>query len=222
MRCVFSIILNKERYIKRLAVFASGFGSNLAHIHREIMEGRLAGAELALVVSNNSDAGALQYARKHKIPTLHLSLAKCANDLARFEFELLESMTDNSINMIALAGYLKKLPDRFVESFECKILNVHPALLPSFGGSGLYGIRVHETVLARGCKVSGATVHFVTQEYDAGPIIMQKCCPVSEDDTPESLQRRVRDLEFEIFPKAIALFAQDKILVENHRAHILP
>jgi phosphoribosylglycinamide formyltransferase 1 len=186
------------------------------------MEGRLAGAELALVVSNNSDAGALAYARKHHIPSEHLSLKRCGNDTQRFEREMLRTMSDNGIDMIALAGYLKKLPDGFVESFEYKILNVHPALLPSFGGSGLYGIRVHETVLARGCKVSGATVHFVTQEYDAGPIIMQKSCPVSEDDTAETLQRHVRDVEFEIFPKAIALFAQDKILVENHRAHILP
>ncbi len=117
---------------------------------------------------------------------------------------------------------MKKLPDGFVKLFEHRILNVHPSLLPSFGGSGLYGLRVHEAVLARGCKVSGASVHFVTQEYDAGPIVMQQCCPVKEDDTPETLQRRVRDLEFEIFPKAIELLAQDKIIVENNRAHILP
>ncbi len=194
----------------------------MAHIHREIAEERLAGAEIALVISNNSDAGALAYAQKNKISALHLSLTKCENDVARFERELIAAMTDNGIDMIALAGYLKKLPDRFVESFAYKILNVHPALLPSFGGSGLYGLRVHEAVLARGCKVSGATVHFVTQEYDAGPIVMQKCCAVKNDDTPESLQRRVRDVEFEIFPKAIALLAQDKIKVENNIAHILP
>ena len=194
----------------------------MAHIHREINEGRLAGAEIALVVSNNSESGALQYAGKHKISALHLSLTKCANDIERFEEELLHAMISNNIDMIALAGYLKKLPDRFVESFEYKILNVHPALLPSFGGSGLYGLRVHESVLARGCKVSGATVHFVTQEYDAGPIVIQQCCAVHTDDTPESLQRRVRDVEFEIFPKAIALLAQDKIKVENNIAHILP
>ncbi len=174
------------------------------------------------MVSNNSDAGALHYARKNKIPAQHLSLAKCENDTARFERELIQAMTDNGIDIIALAGYLKKLPDGFIESYEYKILNVHPALLPSFGGSGMYGIRVHETVLARGCKVSGATVHFVTTEYDAGPIVMQKCCAVMEGDTPESLQRRVRDVEFEIFPKAIALLALGKIIVENNLAHILP
>ncbi len=138
-----------------------------------------------------------------------------------FEQELMQAMRSNDIDMIALAGYLKKLPDGFVGAFEHRILNVHPALLPSFGGSGLYGLRVHEAVLARGCKVSGATVHFVTKDYDAGPIILQKSCPVIENDTPESLQHRVRDIEFEIYPKAIQLFAQGKVSVVNNRAHIL-
>ncbi len=138
------------------------------------------------------------------------------------ERDIIEEMDARSIDIIALAGYLKKLPDALVNRFQFKIVNVHPALLPSFGGSAMYGIRVHEAVLARGCKVSGATVHFVTQEYDAGPIILQKCCPVKETDTPETLQHRVRKIEFEIFPKAIELLAQDKITVENHRVHILP
>jgi phosphoribosylglycinamide formyltransferase-1 len=185
------------------------------------MEGRLAGAELALVLSNNSASGALEYARKHNISAVHLSSATCGNDPEQFERELLQRMTDNRIDIIALAGYLKKLPDTFINSFEYKILNVHPALLPSFGGSGLYGLRVHEAVLARGCKVSGATVHFVTSEYDAGPIVIQQCCPVLEGDTPDTLRRRVRDLEFEILPKAIGLLAQDKLIVENNRVHIL-
>jgi phosphoribosylglycinamide formyltransferase-1 len=208
--------------IKKLAVFASGVGSNLARIHRAITEGRLAGAELTLVVSNNSASGALEYARMHQIPALHVSLASYRNDLTFFEQELIREVTSKEIDIIALAGYMKKLPDDFVKLFEHRILNVHPSLLPSFGGSGLYGLRVHEEVLARGCKVSGASVHFVTQEYDAGPIVLQKCCPVKEDDTPELLQRRVRDLEYEIFPKAIELLAQNKIFVENNRAHILP
>ena len=186
------------------------------------MEGRLLGPELSLVLSNNSEAGALRYAKKHGIPALHLSLAKCENDPVRFERELMKEMTDHGIDFIVLAGYLKKLPDGFVDAFKYKILNVHPALLPSFGGSGMYGLRVHEAVLARGCNVSGATVHLVTQEYDAGPIILQQCCPIQEHDTPESLQRRVRDVEFEIFPKAISLFAQDKLIIENNRVQILP
>ncbi len=172
------------------------------------------------MLSNNSEAGALTYARKHKIPVHHHSLVSCGNDRTKFDEGLLQSMTDNGIDIIALAGYMKKLPEGFIESFESKILNVHPALLPSFGGSGLYGLRVHEAVLARGCKVSGASVHFVTSEYDAGPIVMQKCCPVMEGDTPETLQRRVRDIEFEIFPSAIQLLAQGNITVENKIVHI--
>ncbi|MFI5202474.1 MAG: phosphoribosylglycinamide formyltransferase [Candidatus Kapaibacterium sp.] len=203
-------------------MFASGFGSNLKHIHREIIEGRLSGAELALVLSNNSASGALEYARKHSIPSKHLSLASACGDVERFEKDLMDEMDERKIQIVALAGYLKKLPDSFVDRFEYKIVNVHPALLPSFGGSAMYGIRVHEAVLARGCKVSGASVHFVTREYDSGPIVLQQCCPVMEEDTPESLQRRVRDIEFELFPKAIGLLAQDKLIVENNRVHILP
>jgi phosphoribosylglycinamide formyltransferase 1 len=187
-----------------------------------MLEGQLLGAELALVLSNNSASGALEYARKHSIPAKHLSIATSDGDLERFEKDLMDEMDAKNIELIALAGYLKKLPDTFVERFEYKIVNVHPALLPSFGGSAMYGIRVHEAVLARGCKVSGASVHFVTREYDAGPIILQKCCAVKEEDTPQTLQHRVREIEFEIFPKAIGLLAQDKLIVEHHRVHILP
>jgi phosphoribosylglycinamide formyltransferase 1 len=185
------------------------------------MERRLLGAELALVLSNNSTSGALEYAKKHGLGFRHLSVAS-SGSAEQFEKSLMDEMDANNIEIVALAGYLKKLPDSFVEQFEYKIVNVHPALLPSFGGSAMYGIRVHEAVLARGCKVSGASVHFVTREYDAGPIILQKCCPVKEEDTPETLQHRIREIEFEIFPKVIGLLAQDKLIVKNNRVHILP
>ncbi|HZK75798.1 MAG TPA: phosphoribosylglycinamide formyltransferase, partial [Candidatus Kapabacteria bacterium] len=187
-----------------------------------IFDGRLLGAELALVLSNNSTSGALEYAKQHGLAAQHCSVASCGGDTERFERDLMDEMDANNIEIIALAGYLKKLPDSFVDRFEYRIVNVHPALLPSFGGSAMYGIRVHEAVLARGCKVSGASVHFVTREYDAGPIILQKCCPVKEGDTPQTLQHRVRNIEFEIFPRAIGLLAQDKLIVENNRVHILP
>jgi phosphoribosylglycinamide formyltransferase-1 len=207
--------------IKRLAVLASGAGSNLAHIHGEIAEGRLVGCELALVISNNSKSGALEIARRERIPSEHLSILTAGGDSKIFEEEFLRILHANQIDLIALAGYMKRIPDAVVDAYSNKILNVHPALLPSFGGSAMYGIRVHEAVLARGCKVSGATVHFVTREFDAGPIVMQSCCPVLDADTPESLERRVRDIEFEIYPKAIQLLAQDKIIVENNRTYIL-
>jgi phosphoribosylglycinamide formyltransferase-1 len=128
---------------------------------------------------------------------------------------LVELLKENAIDLIALAGYMKKLPDAVVDAFENKILNVHPALLPSFGGASMYGRRVHEEVLSRGCKVSGATVHLVTKEYDAGPIVMQKCCEVKENDTPETLERRVRKVEYEIYPQAIQLVAEGRAVVEN-------
>ncbi len=194
----------------------------MAHIHQEIAEGKLPGAEIALVLSNNSQSGALEYARKHGLPERHLSLASSQGNAVRFHRDLMDLMDNKAIDIIALAGYLKKLPDAFVDRFNNRIVNVHPALLPSFGGSAMYGMRVHEAVLERGCKVSGATVHFVTMDYDAGPIILQKCCPVQEDDSPESLQRRVRKIEFELFPKAIGLLAEDKLIVKNNRVHILP
>jgi phosphoribosylglycinamide formyltransferase-1 len=186
------------------------------------VEGRLRGAELALVISNNSKAGALEYARKQGIRAEHRSVLQYGGNADRYNAELLSMMQESGIEVVALAGYLKKLPEEFIETFENRILNVHPALLPSFGGSGMYGARVHEAVLARGCKVSGATVHFVSNDYDAGPIVLQKCCPVSENDTLETLERRVREIEYEIFPKAIGLLANDKLIVKDHRVTILP
>jgi phosphoribosylglycinamide formyltransferase-1 len=202
-------------------VLASGRGSNLAHIHGEIVAGRLASVELAVVISNNSGSGAMEYARTHGIPTMHISLLRSGNDQARYEQDLLHALRSHGAEIIALAGYMKRLPDGIVEAYEHRILNVHPALLPMFGGNAMYGRHVHEAVLAAGCKVSGATVHLVTKEYDAGPIVLQQCCPVKEDDTPESLSERVRKLEFELYPVGIDLIARDKIVVEGKRARIL-
>jgi phosphoribosylglycinamide formyltransferase 1 len=176
---------------------------------------------LALVISNNSRSGALVFARQKRITAKHLSIVTAGNDVKIYEEEFLRILRTNKIDIIALAGYMKKIPDSVVEAYKNKILNVHPALLPSFGGSAMYGLRVHEAVIARGCKVSGATVHFVTHEFDEGPIVMQKSCAILDSDTPESLERKVRAIEFEIYPKAIALLAQDRIKVENNRTFIL-
>ena len=200
---------------------ASGIGTNLAHIHREIVEGRLASVELALIISNNSTSGALEYARKNGIAAEHVSLVRSNNDVAVYEQDFLRALRNADTDLIVLAGYMKKLPDSIIQAYANRILNVHPALLPSFGGDGMYGIRVHEAVLARSCKVSGATVHLVTSDYDAGPIILQKCCPVREDDTAEALQRRVRKIEYEIFSKGIDLVARDKVRVTDGRATII-
>ena len=206
---------------KRLAVLASGQGSNLAHIHGEILRGTLDSAQLALVVSNNSASGAMEYARKQGIACQHISLARFGSDMDAFVAALLSALREKAIDLIALAGYMKRLPDAVVDAYEHQILNVHPALLPLFGGASMYGLRVHEAVLAHGCKVSGATVHLVTKDYDAGPILLQRCCEVQEGDTPETLGQRVRQIEYEIFPRGIDLIARNKVRVENGRAIVL-
>jgi phosphoribosylglycinamide formyltransferase 1 len=163
----------------------------------------------------------MEFARREGIAAEHLSIVTAGNDAKIYEEEFLRILRENQIDIIALAGYMKKIPDAVVDAYENRILNVHPALLPSFGGSAMYGLRVHEAVIARGCKLSGATVHFVTREFDAGPIVMQSFCQVLDSDTPESLERRVRAIEFEIYPKAIQLLAQDRIKVENNRTYII-
>jgi phosphoribosylglycinamide formyltransferase-1 len=206
--------------IKRLAVLASGRGSNLANIHRTILEGRLASAELALVVSNNSKSGAMEFAAANNIPNAHNSLLKSGNDVEQYNRDFADVLQSHNIDIIALAGYMKRLPDVIVERYANRILNVHPALLPMFGGAQMYGQFVHEAVLAAGCKVSGATVHLVTNEYDEGAIVLQKCCPVKDTDTVETLSRRVRNLEFELYPIAIDLLATDRIIVEGKRTRI--
>ena len=182
----------------QLAVFASGEGTNLRRIYRQLL-GHEDEVKLALVVSNNSGAGALQFAREHDLGSEHVSAATNANIGAR----MLELLDEYRIDLIALAGYLKRVPEQVVSAYSGRMLNIHPALLPSFGGTGMYGIRVHEAVLARGCKVSGATVHLVTSEYDEGPIVMQRCCAVHDDDTPATLRHRVQQLEHAMYPEAI-------------------
>jgi phosphoribosylglycinamide formyltransferase 1 len=163
----------------------------------------------------------MEFARKHGISCEHFSLIRFGGDEHAFEEAFLNALRSRSIDLIALAGYMKQVPKVIIDAYENRILNVHPALLPLFGGPSMYGIRVHETVLTQGCKVSGASVHLVTNNYDEGPIIMQRCCEVREDDTPESLQQRVREIEYAIFPRAIDLIARDKVRVSNGRAIIL-
>ena len=163
----------------------------------------------------------MEFARKHEIACEHVSLLRLEGNAQAFEKAFLDILHERHIEIIALAGYMKKLPDAIVEAYPDRIVNVHPALLPSFGGTSMFGLRVHQAVLARGCKVSGATVHLVTQDYDAGPILLQECCEVYQDDTAEKLQQRVQRIEYEIFPRGIDLLARDKIRVENHRAIVL-
>ncbi len=191
----------------RLAVFASGEGSNLRNIYQRIHDGELKHVELALVVSNNSHSGALDLARLTGLPHRHIS-SKTHADPAR---EMLGVLNEFKIDLIVLAGYMKLLPNEVVGAFEGRILNIHPALLPEFGGSQMFGLKVQEAVLASGHKTAGATVHYVTANYDEGPIVMQKTCELRADDTPLLLQERVQHLEYELYPKAIAKVAHELI-----------
>ncbi|MEI8134608.1 MAG: phosphoribosylglycinamide formyltransferase [bacterium] len=187
----------------RLAVLASGQGSNLRAIYHAIASGKLTDVEISLVISNNSKSGAIEFARERGIPSVHISLLVAGDDQTKFENELLNAFERFHIDLIVLAGYMKLLPDIVIAKYHKRIINIHPALLPDFGGQGMYGLHVHRAVLASGNKVSGATVHFVEHEFDSGEIILQKKCEVLETDTPELLSERVRILEHEILPIAI-------------------
>lgn len=202
----------------RLAVCASGRGSNFQAILEAIRAGKLE-AHVEMVISNNLHAGVMDLARRGGIPTLHLKEGQysCVEEFAQ---RWLVELSQRRVNFIALAGYLKKVPAGVVRAYRNRIVNIHPALLPSFGGPGMYGHRVHEAVLARGCKVSGATVHIVDEEYDSGPIVTQRCLEVLDDDTPETLAARVLKLEHKIYPEALQLFAENRVRVEGRRVVI--
>jgi phosphoribosylglycinamide formyltransferase-1 len=206
---------------KRLAVFASGGGSNLRNIQVHIDVRSLMNVNLSLVISNNSDSGAMRFANENAIPAHHLSHHSVAGGALALQRRMCDLLDDMKIDLIVLAGYLKKLPDAVVEQYENRILNVHPALLPSFGGASMYGTRVHEAVLSRGCKISGATVHLVTGDYDAGPIVLQECCPVEDKDTIDTLSHRVRAVEYRLLPRALQLLVDERIEVHEGRVRIL-
>jgi phosphoribosylglycinamide formyltransferase-1 len=196
-----------------IGVFASGRGSNFQAILNAIQRGILP-ACVTLLLSNKSDAGALEVARSNGIPTIHLS-QKRFSDEASFAARMLEVLKEHDVHLIALAGYLKKIPTSVVRAYRNRILNIHPALLPSFGGPGMYGHYVHEAVLASGAKLSGATVHVVDEEYDRGPIVIQRAVPVDEHDTPDTLAAKVLKIEHEIYPEALKAFAENRILMKE-------
>jgi phosphoribosylglycinamide formyltransferase-1 len=198
----------------RLAVFASGQGSNLEAIYEKISTGSLHGVELALVLSNNSNSGALAFAREKHIPALHLSRLTVGSDEKALEQEMLRALSEAKIDIIVLAGYMKKLADGVVQKYRGRIINIHPALLPDFGGAGMYGLHVHAAVIAAKRTVSGASVHIVEGEYDTGKIILQQSCQVFETDTPETLANRVIKIEHQILPQAIQKIADS---IENQQ-----
>ena len=204
----------------RLAFFASGGGSNVQAI-LDAIDSRQLDATPVVLISDRDGCGALARAETRGIPTAVLRPRDYADDSA-FGVGLLDLLLQLDADTIALAGYLKKIPVSVVQAFSGRILNVHPSLLPAFGGPGYYGRFVHQAVLDAGCRVSGATVHLVDAEYDTGPILLQGCVPVEDSDTPDSLAARVLPVEHALFPHALALLAADRITLDGRRARILP
>ena len=198
-----------------LCVLASGEGSNLKAILKAASSGKIK-SKVRLVISNNSASGALKIAKKSLIPAIHLS-QKQFNSEKDFVSEFLRLLGKYKINMIVLAGYMKFLSPVIINKFCNRIINIHPALLPAFGGKGMFGINVHKAVLEYGAKLSGATVHLVDEVYDHGAIVLQKTVEVKDDDTPGTLRARILKVEHRIFPAAIKLFGENKIRVHRRK-----
>lgn len=204
----------------RLAVLVSGGGTNLQAIIDRIEDGTITNAKVTAVISNNRNAFALKRAKDHGIEGLCIS-PKDYENREDFHLALLEALKERSVDLIVLAGYLVVIPKEMIQMYRNRIINVHPSLIPAFCGTGYYGLKVHEGALSRGVKVTGATVHFVDEGTDTGPIILQKPVAVEPGDTPEVLQRRVmEEAEWQILPQAIDLIANGKVSVENGQVKI--
>ncbi len=204
----------------RLAVLVSGGGTNLQALIDAIGRGTVTNAEISVVISNNKNAYALERARAHGIPALCVS-PKEYESRERFNEALLTKLKACRVDLVVLAGFLVVLPEALIHRYADRIINIHPSLIPSFCGTGYYGLKVHEAALSRGVCVTGATVHFVDEGTDTGPILLQRAVPVRPDDTPETLQRRVmEEAEWVILPQAVDLIANGKVSVENGHVRI--
>ena len=202
----------------RLAVFASGGGTNFQAILDAVESGTLP-LTVALCLSNTPKAGAVARAARHGVPAAVLDPRDFEPEALYVE-ALMGVLGEHKVNFIALAGYLRKIPAAVVSAFRGRMVNIHPALLPAFGGKGLYGRRVHEAVLAYGVRWTGATVHLVDEEYDTGPIVLQEPAPVLPGDTPETLAARVLRVEHRLYPKALRLFAEGRVRIEGRIVRI--
>ena len=197
----------------RIAVMVSGGGTNLQAIIDAIESGKIKDTEIGVVISNNADAYALERAKNAGIKAVCVS-RKEIPDKDAYNQALIKAVDDANVDLVVLAGFLVVIPEEMIQKYRNRIINIHPSLIPSFCGTGYYGLKVHEGALARGVKVSGATVHFVDEGTDTGPIILQKAVEVKEDDTPEVLQRRImEEAEWVLLPQAIDLIAHGKITV---------
>ena len=201
-----------------VAVFASGRGSNARAILKNIDRERIK-ARISIILSNKSDAGIFDIARQRNIPYRHIDLSHytCEKD---YVGDVLSILDGHNVGLIVLAGYLKKIPSEIISQYRNRIMNIHPALLPAFGGKGMYGMNVHRAVVEYGVKITGATVHFVDEEYDHGPIILQEAIRVHDDDTPESLSEKVLAVEHDIYSRAIKLFADRRLEIDGRRVYV--
>ena len=206
--------------MKNIVVLVSGGGTNLQALIDAEHRGELPNGKITCVISSKADAYALERAKQNNIKTRVL-VRKDFADIAAYSRAMVEALQEENADLVIYAGFMTILDEQVTTAFPYKMMNVHPALIPSFCGKGYYGLRVHEEVLRRGVKVTGATVHFVTEVCDGGPIILQAAVPVLETDTPESLQRRVmEECEWKLLPKAAALFCDGKITVKDGKTHI--
>ncbi len=205
---------------KNIVVLVSGGGTNLQALIDAGKRGELGNGEITCVISSKEGAYALTRAEENNIKTRTL-IRKDYSDIASYSKAMRDALLEEKADLIVYAGFMTILDENVCDAFPNRMINVHPALIPSFCGKGFYGLHVHEEALKKGVKVSGATVHFVTAECDAGPIILQKAVEVLENDTPETLQKRIMEnAEWKILPEAVKLFCDDKITVENGKTII--
>lgn len=204
----------------KVGVLASGGGTNLQAILDRASDGRL-DAEVTIVISDVADAYALERAR---LAGVHAAFVNPRDfpDREAFNQALIQRLRDHGVELVALAGYLRITTDSFVDAFEGRIMNIHPSLVPAFCGKGMHGLRVHQAALDYGVKLTGCTVHFVTKQVDAGPIIIQRAVAVMDDDTAETLSARVLRQEHEAYSEAIQLLAEGRLRIEGRRARVLP
>ncbi len=207
--------------MKRIVILVSGKarGTNMAAIIDACQRGEIPDSQVVLVIGTRADAPALEKARERGVPTCIIDPGAFPDDEA-YGDALLRTLSEVQPDLICLAGYVRLLPAKVVRAYPYRILNIHPALLPLFGGRGMYGLRVHEAVLQSGMKVAGCTVHFVDEQYDTGPIVLQSVIEVHDDDTPETLAARLLPVEHATYIRAIRLFVEGRLRVEGRRVRI--
>ena len=206
--------------MKNIVVLVSGGGTNLQALIDAEKRGEIKNGKITCVISSNPEAYALERAKKNNIPSRIIE-RKEYSDILSYSEAVLEALRQEKADLIVLAGFMTILDEVVTKAYPYQIINVHPALIPSFCGKGYYGLKVHEAALEYGVKLSGATVHFVNEEADSGAIIIQKAVEIRNNDTPETLQKRIMEqAEWKILPRAVSLFCEDKIEIKNGKAYI--